>query len=150
MLAGATVANAGPVPKTHSMPWRRPPGATTPTAPPPSARSSRKSRNVARTGKAMAVVDTREPPCHAVMVKGDAETGPALSREEEYDIALRSQSGQRASMSGVAGEVEAVPNARGLHGEYTGRHGPGDGFRGTTGVGHTGAQGAMTAGPRHA
>ena len=37
----------------------------------------------------MVVVDTREPPYHAVMVKGDAEIGPALSRDEEYEIALR-------------------------------------------------------------
>ena len=44
-----------------------------------------------RSDKAMAVVDTREPPYHAVMVTGDAEIGPALSREEEYEIALRSR-----------------------------------------------------------
>ena len=51
--------------------------------------ASQKSRNVERTGKAMVVVDKREPPYYAVMVKGDAEVGPALTREEEYEMALR-------------------------------------------------------------
>lgn len=50
---------------------------------------SQKSRNVARTGKAVVVVDKREPPYYAVMIKGDAEIGPGFSREEEYEIALR-------------------------------------------------------------
>ena len=53
------------------------------------SRSSQKSRNVERIGEAAVVVDTREPPYHAVMVKGDAEIGPALSREEKHEIALR-------------------------------------------------------------
>ena len=35
------------------------------------------------------MVDKREPPYYAVMIKGDAEIGPGLSREEEYEIALR-------------------------------------------------------------
>ena len=52
-------------------------------------RTSQKCRNVERTGKAMVVVDRREPPYYAVMVKGDAEIGPGLSREEEYEIAIR-------------------------------------------------------------
>ena len=52
-------------------------------------RESQKCRNVERTGKAMVVVDRREPPYYAVMVKGNAEVGTALSREEERDIALR-------------------------------------------------------------
>ena len=51
--------------------------------------ASQKSRNVERTGKAMVVFDKREPPYYAVMVKGDAELGPALTREEEYEVALR-------------------------------------------------------------
>ena len=50
---------------------------------------SQKYRNVERVGKAMVVIDDREPPYYAVMVKGDAETGPGLSRAEEYEIALR-------------------------------------------------------------
>ena len=51
--------------------------------------ASQKSRNVERTGKAMVVFDKREPPYYAVMLKGDAELGPALTREEEYEVALR-------------------------------------------------------------
>ena len=50
---------------------------------------SQKYKNVQRTGKAMVVIDDREPPYYAVMVKGDAETGPGMTREEEYEIALR-------------------------------------------------------------
>lgn len=53
------------------------------------ARDSQKCRNVERTGKAMVVVDRREAPYYAVMVKGDAEIGPGLSREEEYELVLR-------------------------------------------------------------
>jgi len=53
------------------------------------ARDSQKCRNVERTGKAMVVVDRRDPPYYAVMVKGDAEIGPGLSREEEYELVLR-------------------------------------------------------------
>ena len=51
--------------------------------------ASQKSRNVERTGKAMVVFDKRVPPYYAVMLKGDAELGPALTREEEYEVALR-------------------------------------------------------------
>ena len=54
-----------------------------------SSRTSQKCRNVERTGEAMVVVDTREPPYYAVMVKGNAEIGPGLSREEEYELVLR-------------------------------------------------------------
>ena len=53
------------------------------------ARDSQKCRNVERTGKAMVVVDRRDPPYYAVMVKGDAELEPGLSREEEYELVLR-------------------------------------------------------------
>ena len=53
------------------------------------ARDSQKCRNVERTGKAMVVVDRREAPYYAVMVKGDAEIGPSLSREEEHELVLR-------------------------------------------------------------
>ena len=53
------------------------------------ARDSQKCRNVERTGKAMVVVDRRDPPYYAVMVKGDAEIGPGLSREEEHELVLR-------------------------------------------------------------
>ena len=54
-----------------------------------SSRTSQKCRNVERTGEAMVVVDTREPPYYAVMVKGNAEIGPGLNREEEYELVLR-------------------------------------------------------------
>jgi PPOX class probable F420-dependent enzyme len=50
---------------------------------------SRKYKNVQRIGKAMVVIDDREPPYYAVMVVGDAEIGPGMTREEEYEIALR-------------------------------------------------------------
>ena len=53
------------------------------------ARDSQKCRNVERTGKAMVVVDRRDTPYYAVMVKGNAEIGPGLSREEEYELVLR-------------------------------------------------------------
>ena len=53
------------------------------------ARDSQKCRNVERTGKAMVVVDRRDAPYYAVMVKGDAEIGPSLSREEERELVLR-------------------------------------------------------------
>ena len=81
------LATTGPGNSPHAIPmwYRYRDGVITITT----SRSSQKSRNVERTGKAMVVVDTREPPYHAVMVKGDAKIGPALSREEEYEIALR-------------------------------------------------------------
>ena len=50
---------------------------------------SQKCKNVARTGKAIVLVDDREPPYYAVMIKGDAEIGPAMTREEEYEMTLR-------------------------------------------------------------
>ena len=81
------LATTGPGNSPHAIPmwYRYRDGVITITT----SRASQKSRNVERTGKAMVVVDTREPPYHAVMVKGDAEIGPGLSREEEYEIALR-------------------------------------------------------------
>ncbi len=51
--------------------------------------TSQKSKNVARNGTAMLVFDKREPPYYAVMIKGNAEIGPGLSRDEEYEVALR-------------------------------------------------------------
>ena len=50
---------------------------------------SQKYLNVSRTGKATVVIDDREPPYYAVMIRGDAEIGSGLSRDEEYEIALR-------------------------------------------------------------
>ena len=51
--------------------------------------TSQKCKNVERNGKAMVVFDIREPPYYAVMIKGDAEIGPGLTRDEEYAVALR-------------------------------------------------------------
>ena len=53
------------------------------------SRVSQKSKNVERNGKAMVVFDKREPPYFAVMIKGDAEIGPGLTRDEEYEVAFR-------------------------------------------------------------
>ena len=52
-------------------------------------RESQKCRNVERTSKATVVVDRRDPPYYAVMVKGDAEIGPALSRDEQREMVFR-------------------------------------------------------------
>ena len=52
-------------------------------------RESQKCRNVERTGGAMVVVDRRDPPHYAVMVKGKAEIGPTLSRDEPREMAIR-------------------------------------------------------------
>ena len=81
------LATTGPGNSPHAVPmwYRYRDGVITITT----WRESQKCRNVERTGKAMVVVDRREPPYYAVMVKGDAEVGPRLSREEEYEIAFR-------------------------------------------------------------
>jgi PPOX class probable F420-dependent enzyme len=50
---------------------------------------SQKFKNVERIGKATVVIDDREPPYYAVMIRGDAEIGPGLTRDEEYEVALR-------------------------------------------------------------
>ena len=81
------LATTGPGSSPHAVPmwYRYRDGVITITT----WRESQKCRNVERTGKAMVVVDRREPPYYAVMVKGDAEIGPRLSRDEEYEIAFR-------------------------------------------------------------
>ena len=81
------LATTGPGHLPHAIPmwYRYRDGVITITT----SRESQKCRNVERTGKAMVVVDRRDPPYYAVMVKGDAEIGPGLSREEEYEIAFR-------------------------------------------------------------
>ena len=81
------LATSGPGDSPHAIPmwYRYRDGVITITT----SRRSQKCKNVERTGKAMVVVDTREPPYYAVMVKGDAEVGPGLTREEEHEIALR-------------------------------------------------------------
>ncbi len=52
-------------------------------------RRSQKVRNVERSGKATVVIDRRDPPYYAVMVKGSATIEPALSREQEFALASR-------------------------------------------------------------
>ena len=80
-------ATTGPGNSPHAIPmwYRYRDGVITITT----SRSSQKSRNVQRTGMAMVVVDRRDPPYYAVMVKGDAEIGPALSRDEQREMAFR-------------------------------------------------------------
>ncbi len=81
------LATTGPGNSPHAVPmwYRYQDGVITIIA----SRTSQKCRNVERTGKAMVVVDRRDPPYYAVMVKGDAEIGPGLSREEERELMLR-------------------------------------------------------------
>ena len=81
------LATTGPGNSPHAIPmwYRYRDGVITITT----SRGSQKCRNVERTGKAVVVVDKREPPYYAVMVKGEAEIGPPLSREELYEVALR-------------------------------------------------------------
>ncbi len=52
-------------------------------------RKSQKVRNVERSGKATVVIDRRDPPYYAVMVKGSATIEPAFSREQEFAMASR-------------------------------------------------------------
>lgn len=81
------LATTGPGNAPHAIPmwYRYRDGVITITT----SRRSQKCRNVERTGQAMVVLDTRDPPYYAVMIKGDAEIGPGLTREEEREIALR-------------------------------------------------------------
>ena len=52
-------------------------------------RTSQKVRNVERNGRAAVVIDSRDPPYYAVMVKGSASIEPALSREKMHAMASR-------------------------------------------------------------
>ena len=61
-----------------------------------SYRKSQKVRNVERTGKATVVIDRRDPPYYAVMVKGSATIEPALSREKMFAMASRYLGDDRA------------------------------------------------------
>ncbi|MDH3691050.1 MAG: pyridoxamine 5'-phosphate oxidase family protein [Gammaproteobacteria bacterium] len=81
------LATTGPGDWPHAIPmwYRYDDGVITITT----SSRSQKCKNVERTGKAMVVLDKREPPYHAVMIKGEAEVGPGFSREEEYEVALR-------------------------------------------------------------
>ncbi len=61
-----------------------------------SNRKSQKVRNVERTGKATVVIDRRDPPYYAVMIKGSAAVEPTLSREKMYAMVSRYIGEQRA------------------------------------------------------
>jgi PPOX class probable F420-dependent enzyme len=61
-----------------------------------SYRKSQKVRNVERTGMATVVIDRRDPPYYAVMVKGSAVVEPALSREKMYAMVSRYIGEERA------------------------------------------------------
>ena len=50
---------------------------------------SQKYLNVSRTGNATVVIDDRELPYYAVMIRGDAEIRPGSTHDEEYEVALR-------------------------------------------------------------
>ena len=51
------------------------------------SRKTQKVRNIERTGQATVVIDRRDPPYYAVMVKGSATIEPAFSREQEFAMA---------------------------------------------------------------
>ena len=59
-------------------------------------RKSQKVRNVERGGKATVVIDRRDPPYYAVMVKGSATVEPALSRDKMFAMASRYLGEERA------------------------------------------------------
>ena len=50
---------------------------------------SQKVRNIERRGEATLVVDQREVPYYAVMVRGTAEIGPSISEEMRLRLAVR-------------------------------------------------------------
>ncbi len=81
------LATTGPGDTPHAIPmwYRYRNGVITFTT----SSRSQKYLNVSRTGKATVVIDDREPPYYAVMIRGDAEIGPGLSRDGEYEVALR-------------------------------------------------------------
>ncbi len=54
-----------------------------------SSSKSQKVRNIERTGKATVVIDRRDPPYYAVMIKGSATIGPALSHDKMLAMASR-------------------------------------------------------------
>ncbi len=52
-------------------------------------RGSQKHRNLERNPAATLVLDQRETPYYALMVRGKAEIGPALSAEQHQRISIR-------------------------------------------------------------
>ncbi len=75
-----------------------------------SYRKSQKVRNVERSGKATVVIDRRDPPYYAVMVKGTATIEPAFSREKEFAMASRYLDDERARRhsAAIAGDSDSV------------------------------------------
>ena len=70
---------------------------------------SQKVKNVERTGKATVVVDSREPPYYAVMVRGDADILPALDEARRRATMSRYISGEALEKyMKVVGEEEGV------------------------------------------
>ena len=53
------------------------------------ARGSQKHRNIERHGSATVLVNNREAPYYAVMVRCKAETGPPLSPDSRLRLAIR-------------------------------------------------------------
>ena len=51
--------------------------------------SSQKVRNIERQGEASLVIDRREVPYYAVMIRGTAEIGPPISDELRLRLAVR-------------------------------------------------------------
>ena len=51
--------------------------------------SAQKRKNVERNGKAMVVLDQREPPYYAASLKGQATVGPPLTTEQWLRLAMR-------------------------------------------------------------
>lgn len=88
------LATSGPGDATHAMPmWYLYDQGDILFA---SSRKSQKVRNIERTGKATVVVDRRDPPYYAVMVKGSATIEPALSHEKMFALASRYLGDERA------------------------------------------------------
>jgi len=52
-------------------------------------KNSQKTRNVERMGMATLVIDRREPPYYAVMIRGRAEIGPTPAPEWLLGLAIR-------------------------------------------------------------
>lgn len=52
-------------------------------------RNAQKGKNVERSGKAMVVIDQREPPYYAAALRGDASVGAPLSADQWLRLAMR-------------------------------------------------------------
>ena len=52
-------------------------------------KNAQKGKNVERTGKAIVVIDEREPPYYAAALRGDASIGEPLSSDQWLRLALR-------------------------------------------------------------